>query len=161
MAGIRRVAGVGFDGSTVTTTFGKVEIRCIKASYGDKLEKGTLSLMGSQEIDEITPGTYSIDDLKITMSAVRFRAEFMPAMPQTGGGNVAMPVVVGRVHPDLGEDSDLIENCYCTNWGAAVENSNKAEEVELTFKAKQIKWTNARKTINALAGVIPAGAVGF
>lgn len=161
MSGIRRVAGLGFDGSLVTTSFGKVEIRCVKASFGDKLDKGTLSLMGSQEIDEITPGSYSTEDLKVTMSAVRFRTEFMPAMPATGGGNVRMPVVIGRAHPDMGDDSDLCEDCQYMGATGSVENSNKPEEVELTFKVRQVKWTNERKTINQLAGTVPAGAIGF
>ncbi len=157
---IRRVANIGLDGSTVTTTFGKVELRCIKAAYGDKLETAKLSLMGGQTIDEITQGTYATDDLKVTMSSMRFRTEFLPAMPPSGGGTVRMPIVVGRSHPDAGSDSDLLEGCRCTNWGAAVENSNKAEEVELTFVVQQIKWGDERKTINVLGpGVI--GAAGF
>lgn len=140
-------------------TFGKTEIRCIKAGYGDKLEVGTLSEMGSQEIDEITPGTYATDELKVTMSSVRFRTEFMPAFP-SGGGNLQIPVVIGRSHPDLGDDSDLLEGCRCTNLGAAVENSNKAEEVEVTFKPRQVKWTNERKTINKIGSAV-IGAAGF
>lgn len=150
---MRKVQNVGLDGSTVSATIGKTAIRIIKASYGDKLEPGTLSYMGSQQIDEMTPGTYSVDDPKITMSAIRFRTEYMPLMPATGGGNVRMPIVIGRSHPDAGDDSDLLENCRCINWAAAVENSNKAEEVELVFKCQQIKWTDERKTINQLFGV--------
>lgn len=159
--GLRRVAGVGFDGSTVSITLGKVEIRVIKAAYGDKLTPETLSYMGSQSQDEMSPGVYSTDDTKITMSAVKFRTEFMPAMPATGGGNIRIPIVVSRSHPDLGDDSDLLEDCRCTNIPAAVENSAKLEEVELTFKTRQIKWTNERKTLNALAGAVPTGAIGF
>lgn len=160
MSGIRRVAGLGLDGSNVSITFGKVEIECISATYGDKVEKGTLSAMGAQQIDEVTQGTYSIDDCKIKMSSVRFRTLLIPAMPATGGGNVRMPLVVGRSHPELGDDSDLLDGSYITNWGAAVENSSKAEEVELTCKVTQILWTNERKTINQLRGV-PAGAHAF
>lgn len=161
MAGLRRVAGVAFDGSVVTVTFGKAEIRCIKASYGDKLDKAKLTEMGSQQIDAVTQGSYGTDDLKVTMSSHRWRTEFMPLMPQTGGGNLPLAIVVGRSHPQLGDDSDLLEGCYCTANGGSVENSNKAEEVELTFTVTQIKWTNDRKTINQLAGVVPPGASGF
>ncbi len=159
--GIRRVAGLGFDGSTVTTTLGKSELKLTKASYGDKLEKGELSNMGSQQIDEITPGSYKIDELKLSMSSVEFRAKFMPAMPKNGFGNVKLPFVISHSHPELGDDSDLIEDCYCTNLAAAVEASNKAEEVEVIFKPRQIKWTHERKTINALKGAVPVGAIAF
>jgi hypothetical protein len=161
MSGLRRVAGIGLDGSMVTATFGKIEVPLIKASYGDKLEPAFLSFMGSQQQDEQTPGTYKTDDVKLSMSAMVFRTLILPAMPATGGGNVRLPIVVGRTHPDLGSDSDLLENCRITNWSAAVENSNKAEEVELTATVQQIKWTDSRKTINQLRGVVPAGAIGF
>lgn len=157
---LRRVANIGLDGTLVTLSFGKVEIRCIKASYGDKIEPGKLSEMGAQDISEITPGTYSTDDLKVTMSGMRFRTEFMPAMPADGGGSIIMPIVIGRVHPDLGDDSDLLEGCRWTGTSGSVENSNKAEEVELTFVVKGIKWTSDRKPINKIgSGVI--GQAGF
>ena len=82
-------------------------------------------------------------------------------MPANGGGNVRMPIVIGRQHPDLGDDSDLLEGCSCKNLGAAVENSNKAEEVELVFSVQQVKWTDQRKTLNFLVqtGTVPTGAI--
>lgn len=157
---LRRVANVGLDGSTVTMSFGKVEIRCIKASYGDKLEKSKLSEMGGQTIDAISRGTYATDDLKVTMSAIRYRTEFMAAMPTTGGGNVKMPIVIGRSHPDAGSDSDLLEGCEYLGTTQAVENSSKVEEVELNFIVAQLKMTDERKTINQ-TGSVQVGTSGF
>lgn len=159
MAGLRVNTGAGFDGSTVTTTLGKTELKLIKASYGETLDKGVLSYMGSQTQDEITPGNYKTDDLKMTMSSVIFRGIFLPRLPTQGFGNVALPFVISRAHPSIGSDSDLLLGCYCKNLAAAIENSNKAEEVELAWQITQIKWTNARKTINALKGAVPVGAV--
>ena len=159
--GLRRVAGVGLDGSLVTSTFGKLQIPCLKAEYADSLEPAFMSYMGSQQQDEQTPGSYKTENLKLTMSSVVFRTMFMPAMPSNGGGNIRMAVVIGVSHPDLGDDSDLLENCRCINWGAAWENSNKAVETPLEFTIQQIRWTNDRKTINQLNGVVPAGLVGF
>lgn len=156
---MQQVANLGLDGSTVTATFGRAQIRCVKASYGDKLAKEKLREMGGQTIDEITQGTYDTDETKITMSSLRFRTEFMPLMPKTGGGNKVMTIVMGRRHPDLGSDSDALEGCQCTNLGAAVENSAKSETVELAFITRQIKWTNARKTINLLGGPINGGGL--
>lgn len=150
---IRRVANIGLDGTTVTFTIGKTEIRCIKASYADSLEPAFLTNMGSQEQDEQSPGTYKTEQGSVTMSSMRFRTEFMPRMPKTGGGNKRQSIVVGRQHPDLGDDSDLLEGCRFINLAAAVENSNKVEEVELKFTIQQIYWTDERKTINNLAGV--------
>jgi hypothetical protein len=163
---MKRVIGIGLDGSNVSTTLGKVEVPLISASYGDKLEPGTLSAMGGQQIDEITPGNYATDDAQLKLSSVVFRTIIMPAMPATGGGNVRMPIVVSRSHPDLGDDSDLLEGCRIINWAAAVENSNKAEEVTLNVTVRQIRWTYARKTINQLRGpdgsiALPAGTSGF
>lgn len=158
---MQRVAGVGLDGSTVTASMGKLDLRLVKASYGDKLEPGFLSYMGSQQQDEQTQGSYKTDNAKLTMSAVEFRTKLMPAMPTNGGGNLRVPIVIGRSHPDLGDDSDLLEDCRCVNWAAAVENSNKAEEVELEYTVRQIKWTDERKTINAIAGSTAATTHGF
>ncbi len=161
MAGLNRVAGVGFDGSTISTTFGRQPVPLLKASYGDTIEPAFLSYMGSQSQDEQTPGSYKTDPLKITMSSVIFRTVFLPAMPQNAGGSVRIPIVIGRQHPDMGDDSDLLEDCRWTNAAAAVENSNKAEETELTFSVRQIKWSDARKTINQIiqAGELPTGAI--
>ena len=158
---LRRVANLGLDGSTVTVTFGKIQVPAITASYADKLEKGKLSPMGSQEITEITPGSYSTEDWKIKVSAVTFRTLIMPAMPKTGGGNVRMQIVVGRTHPDLGDDSDMLDGCYIGNIPAALENSNKAEEVELSGTVRQIFWTDERKTINQLASELVQQEGGF
>lgn len=147
---LRRVANLGLDGSTVTVTLGKIQVPAITASYGDKLTPGKLTAMGSQEIDELTPGNYETDDAKIKVSAVTWRTVIMPAMPKTGGGNVRMSLVIGREHPDLGDDSDLLEGCRIISMPSAAENSNKPEEVELTFTVRQVFWTDERKTLNQL-----------
>lgn len=161
MAGLRRVAGVGFDGSTVSIGIGKADIRCLSSSYGDSLKPEALSYMGSQRIDEMSPGSYETEEAKLKMSSKVFRTELMPLLPQHGFGNVRIPITVTRSHPDLGDDSDLLENCRLTNIPAALENSAKLEEVELTFKPQQIYWTNERKTINALQGAVPVGLIGL
>lgn len=149
---IKRVEGVGLDGSTLTLTFGKIEIPAISGTYGDKLETGELSYMGSQEIDEVTQGTYAVDETSFKISSVIFRSVLMPAMPQHGGGVIRMPVVVFKTHPQLGSDSDLLKFFRITNWAAAVANSNTAFEIDLKGKPKQILWTDERKTINLLRG---------
>lgn len=147
---LTRTVGIGLDGSNLTITFGKVEIRCISASYGDKLEIGNLSFMGSQQIDEQTDGTYTVDEIEIVMSSVNFRTELMKAMPQHGGGLVRIPTVVSYTQNDLGEDSDFIERLRILNWPAAVANSNEAFQLALKCSATQIRWTDERKTINRL-----------
>lgn len=157
---MKRVAGIGLDGSNVTTTFGKVEAKTIKATYGDTLSPEWLTYMGNQEQDEQTDGTYSTDEVTISFSAVVFRTIVMPAFPITGAGNVRIPIVVTRAHSDLGSDSDLLEMCRCVNWAASVENSATVEVVETKWTTKQIRWTDRRITINRLAGVEP-GANGF
>ena len=159
--GIRRSVGQGLDGSNVTITLGKIECPAISAKYGDKLEPGKLSYMGGQQVDEMTQGSYSIEDPEIVVSSVIFRSVIMPAMPKSGGGNVRLPVVVSFDHPDLGSDSDLIEGARIVNWSQAVSNSNTAFEVPLKLAATQIRWTDDRKTINQLRGEPPNGAHGF
>lgn len=158
---MRRVIGVGVDGSTVTTTLGKIEIPCIKADYGDSLETAFLSYMGSQEQDEQSPGTYKTNNLKLTVSAMIFRTIIMPAFPNNGAGLVRMPIVIGRNHPETGSDSDLLLDCRCMNFAATVENSNKVEETTLEWTIRQIKWTRARKTINQIKNGGASGASKF
>ncbi len=155
---LRRVAGAGFDGSTVTTTLGKIEIPILKADYGDSLETAFLSYMGGQEQDEQSPGAYKTNNLKITISAMIFRSVVMPAFPLNGFGLTKLPIVIGRSHPEAGADSDLLIDCRCTNLAAAVENSNKIEETPLEFTVRQVKWTRRRMTINQvrLAGGLAA-----
>jgi hypothetical protein len=160
---MKRVIGVGLDGSTVTTSLGKIEIPLIKADYGDNLETAWLSYMGSQEQDEQSPGAYKTNNLKLTTSAMVFRTIIMPAFPNNGAGLVKMTIVVSRTHPDsnVGSDSDMLVGCRCMNFAAAVENSNKVEETTLEWTVKQIKWTNARKTINLVNGAGAAGVSKF
>lgn len=149
---LRRVIGAGLDGSTVTTTFGKIEVPLIKADYGDQLETAFLSHLGSQEQDEQSPGSYKTNPLKITVSAMIFRTVIMPSFPNNGAGLMKIPVVISRQHPEanVGGDSDLLLDCRCMNFAAAVENSNKIEETTLEWTVRQIKWTRARKTINQI-----------
>ncbi len=144
-----RVIGLGFDGSTVTITIGKKEIRCIKAAYGDNIDPAWLAYMGEQENSEQTPGGYKTDNAKITMSSVVARADFFPLFPQSGGNLIRFPIVVGRTHPDIGSDSDMLSTCRWIKGAASVENSNKAEEVEFEFTVRQVLWTAKRISINA------------
>lgn len=159
--GIKRVVGVEFDGGSVTTTFGRIEIPALSAQYADGLETEAGHSMGSQQQDYRTAGTYKTDSIKIKFRSTVFRALLMPQFPTNGAGLIRKNVVVGFHHPDIGDDSDLLSQARCTNWSQACENSNKAIEVETTWECKQIFWTSDRKTINALRGVIPVGAVGF
>lgn len=158
---LRRVVGIEFDGSTVTSTFGRHEIEALKASYADGLETEVLRSMGSQRQDARTAGTYKTEDASISYRASVFRAKLMPLFPKTGGGNVVVPIIVGFTHPDIGSDSDLLSGARCVNWAAACENSAKALEVETKWVFLQLFWTSERKTINALKGAVPVGASSF
>lgn len=161
MPGIRRMIGVGLDGSNVAVTLGKIEVPLISISYGDKLEPAKLSAMGGQQIDEITQGTYDTDEVAIKVSAVNYRALIMPAMPIFGGGNVRMPITVSFSHPDLGDDSDLLDGCRLIGWPLSLDNTNAAQTLDLKAITRQIFWTSDRKTINLLRGIAPPGATGF
>lgn len=160
MSGIRRVSGLGLDGSTVSVTLGKIELPCISISYADKLEVGKLSMMGGQEIDEMTQGTYDTDEVSLKVSGKIYRSLLMPAMPKNGGGNVRIPIVVNFSHPDLGDDSDLLDACRLINWPASMDNTSTPHELDLKAVVQQIFWTHERKTINQLRGV-PIGAHKF
>lgn len=148
---MKRVNGLGLDGSNLSITIGKIEVPILSISYGDKLEPGTVSAMGAQQVDEVTDGTYSVDEVSISVTSVTFRTIIMPAMPQYGGGNVRVPIVVNYTHADLGDDSDLLAGCRLNNWPAAGDNSNTPFKVELKATCRQIYWTKDRKTINRLA----------
>lgn len=158
---IRRVDRIGLDGTTLSVTLGRIQVAALKASYGDKLETATLSEMGSQAIDVRTPGNYSTDEVAISFEAVTFRSEVLPRLQTTGFGNEKLPIVFGFTHPDLGDDSDLLIGCRVTNLAQAIENSNKALEVELKLTTDQIFWGNDRKTINSLDPSLPLDASQF
>ncbi len=161
MAGIQRVVGTEFDGTSVTTTFGRHPIKATKAAYKDSLEVEKLSSMGSQGQDAMTAGTYKTDQVSLTFRSSVFRSQLMPLFPTNGGGNIPVQIVVSFSNPQIGSDSDLLENCRCVNWAAACEASNKGLEVETMWETLQIRWTSDRKTLNALNGAVPNGASTF
>lgn len=161
MAGITRVSDVELDGSTVTVTFGRHEIKALSASYGDSLETEVVRVMGSQQQNARTAGTYKTETVKIKFRASVFRAEVMPLFPVNGGGNARVPLTINFSHPDIGSDSDLLDGARCTNWTAACESSSKALEVETSWEILQVYWTSDRKTINAITGIVPSGPATF
>lgn len=147
---IKRANRITPDGTTVTITFGRRQVACLKATYGDALESSDVTAMGSQQIDGQTPGSYKTDEVSVTMEYATWSAEFMPNAQKDGFGNERLPLVVTHFHPDLGDDSDLLDACRYMGTSAPKENSNAVLVVELKFKTPQIYWTNARKTINQL-----------
>lgn len=158
---IRVINGLEFDGTCYALTFRKSQIEVLKISYADGLETEAVKAMGSQRQIARTPGTYKIDDVKITFRSSVFRAEFLPRMPKHGGGNIGVALTVTMTHPDLGTDSDLLTQARCTNWSTAVENSSKAIEVETTWQPNQIFWGTARRTVNNLAAGTALGGGKF
>jgi hypothetical protein len=158
---MRRVKKIALDGTSITMMFGRNQIPCTKASYADKLETAVLSHMGSQTIDARTMGTYSTEEAKVSMDAVVFRAEFAPILQVSGYGNEQFPIVFAYLHPDLGDDSDLLDQCRFTGLSQALENSNKALEVEFGIVFNQLYLTNNRITINQPNPAVPLGASRF
>lgn len=150
---IKRVATSELDGTIVTTSFGSTAVPCAEATYGDDIETGNYTPMGSQGGGRRTRGVYKPAEWTVKMSSFDFRTILLPALPETGAGNVEFALVVGVRHPDLGDDSDLLESCRCTNWAAAVKNSSEALMVDLKGTTQQVRWTDKRITIN-----VPDGA---
>lgn len=158
---MRRVNKIAMDGTSITMMFGRNQMACTKASYADKLETATLSNMGSQSIDARTPGTYSTEEAKVSMDSVVFRAEFAPLLQVDGYGNEQIPIVFAYAHPDLGSDSDLLHQCRFTGIAQALENSNKANEVEFGITFNQLYLTDRRITINKRNPRVPLAASKF
>lgn len=156
---IRRVKGIELDGTTTIMTVMRTEIPCLGASYGDNLAPEKLRQMGSQQIDAITMGTYETEEGKVRMSASNFRGLFFPLVDQHGFGNRDVPVIFSFYHPQLGNDSDLLEGCRFIKLTQALEASSKAQEVEFGIILRQIRWTERRITINALDTSIPLGPI--
>ena len=152
---IQRVQRLALDGSTVTISFGRHEVRCTKISYGDKLEKSTLSNMGSQEIDAATLGTYKVDDCKASIEAIEFRTVLYPLLQANGFGNERINVVINYGHPDIGYDSDMLGFCTFIAPAASASNDNKPAEVEITLQPLQVYWGSERKTINRVGAAVP------
>lgn len=158
---MRHVDRIALDGTTVSLTFGRQEIKALKASYGDKIETAVLTEMGSQQIDYRTMGSYSTEEGKLTFEATTFRAIFAPLLQVDGFGNAPIPIVIGFTHPTLGDDSDLLMGARFVGLTQALENSNKALEVEVSIVYNQIFWTDNRLTINQLDLSVPLGVSGF
>jgi hypothetical protein len=155
---MRRVEKIALDGTSITMMFGRNQIACTKASYADKIETTAVSFMGSQAIDARTVGSYSTEE---SMDSVVFRAEFMPLLQRSGFGNEQIPIVFGYSHPDLGDDSDMLDQCRFTGTSQAIEASNKALEVEFGIVFNQLYLGDDRKTINQPNPAVPLGASKF
>jgi hypothetical protein len=158
---VRRVEKIALDGTSITMMFGRNQIACTKASYADKIETTAVSFMGSQAIDARTVGSYSTEEAKVSMDSVVFRAEFMPLLQRSGFGNEQIPIVFGYSHPDLGDDSDMLDQCRFTGTSQAIEASNKALEVEFGIVFNQLYLGDDRKTINQPNPAVPLGASKF
>lgn len=158
---MRRVNRNALDGTNIVLMFGRLQIPCLKASYGDKIEPENLTFMGTQEISAQTTGTYSTEDAKVTMESTVFRADFLPNLQQNGYGNERLSMIFSYSHPDLGDDSDFIDGARFTNIAVAVENSAKAFEIEIGIKFTQLYMGDARITINSLDPSQPLDASKF
>lgn len=158
---MRRVNGIALDGTSITLMFGRNQIACTKATYGDKIETAVLSHMGNQTIDERTMGSYATEDAKVSMSAVVFRAEMVPLLQTNGFGNEPIPIIFAYRHPDLGDDSDFLRDARFVGLNHALENSNKALEVEFTIVFNQLYIGDDRKTINNPDPSLPLRASKF
>lgn len=158
---MRRISKIALDGTNITMMFGRNQVPCTKASYADKIETATLSHMGSQAIDARTMGTYSTEEAKVSMDSVVFRAEFEPLLQKAGYGNEQIPIVFGYSHPDLGDTSDMLDQCRFTGLSQALENSNKALEVEIGIVFNQLYVGDDRRTINQPNPAVPLGASKF
>lgn len=154
---IQRVERTGLDGTTVFVMLGRNQIPAVKASYGDKLVTTTLTEMGKQEISVRSPGSYETDPVKITFEAVTYFAQVAPLLDKDGFGNRKLPIVIGNSHPDLGDESDLLNPCRYVETARETTNENNVQVIETTWTTDQIYWTNNRKTRNQLDLSQPLG----
>jgi len=129
---------------------GRVSVEAIEISYGDKLDPAHLTNMGSHQIDTVSRGAYATEPGRLKIEAVRFRADIAPHVQRYGFGTERFPMVVSFSHPDLGEDSDLLENVAIIGLQSALKQGNEITVVELGLDYTQVRWTNDRRTINLL-----------
>lgn len=158
---IRRVERIGLDGTCISVTIGRTTIPFRKTSYGDKLETDAGSDMGSQQIDYRTRGTYTTDEFDGEIEEVNFREILQPLLKTDGFGNEHLPIVVSETHPQLGYDSDLLENFRFGAISNTYQNDNKVlvRSVKGTFD--QLYLGEDRKTINQFDLTVPLGAPNF
>lgn len=161
MAIERRSRTIGLDGSTVSLLFGNLPVPLVSASYADSLTTEWQPNMGSQERGEQSRGTYSCEDCTIVMSSLVYRSILLPALPVNGAGNLRFNFVVSFVHPDLGDDSDLLENCRIVSVSHSLENTAKITNGEIKLTVGQIRWGDRRVTLNALDNVEETGENGL
>lgn len=149
---IRRVASSELDGTTVTISLGSTQVACAEGTYGDSIERGNYTPMGSQGGGRRTRGMYKTVEWTFKISSFDFRTIIMPALPKVGFGNVVFPIIVGVKHPDLGDDSDLLESCMFSNLDAAVKNSSEVMMLDIKGTTQQVYWGDERRTINVPDG---------
>lgn len=153
---MRHVAGKAVDGSIVSFFYAAQEWQITKIEYADNLTVADISQLGSQEIDAMTYGKYSVEEKTFEMTKARWE-EFLALLPN-GFGNSRQTIVVRAEDPDtdlinsLGSQSDTLENCRITGVAGSYENSEAVSMVVIKFKPQQIRWSG--KTLNRVAGLI-------
>lgn len=158
---ITRVSDTEHDGSSLFMTIGKTNVRLIKASYGDKVEKGDVQEMGTQAISAVTPGTYKPENMKVTMRNSVWRAVFMPRLPIQGASNTPLSIVISYINPDVGSDSDRAAPAFYVGSSISPDNTNKGVDVDVEFKVQQYYWTDKRTTKNSVVGAFAIGITLF
>ena len=141
---IRRVTAVECDGSCFTLTIGLTEIPYLSMSYSDNVAPEWVYETGSQVPTADTPGQYKPGDGKLKLRNSVARAIILPNLPQFGAANAKTQAVCNFLHPDVGADSDLLEDFRILGGAASFEASAKAAEIELSIRYRLVRWTDRR-----------------
>jgi len=156
---IRRVRGLEFDGSCINITLGLTQIPHISFSYSDNVSSEWVREMGSQIPVADTPGIYETEDGSLKMRSSVARELLFPRLPQFGAANAIMQAVSNFVHPDIGFDSDLLEDFRIMGSKSSLENSAKGIEAEFAVRYRLIKWTNQRICFGSQTGGSAVGVL--
>lgn len=155
---IRR-AGLNFDGSTVHITVGKIEIPVISESHGDNVKKEFVWKLGAQVPEADTPGQYEPEEGSIKMTTVNARTKLFPALARLGAAGTRVNAVITMFHPDIGDDSDLLEDFSILGGKQAVEASSKSIEIEFKTRYRLVRWTRRRICFGNPGGTGAVGSV--
>lgn len=156
-----RVIDGEYDANTFFFRWGILDVPLIGCAYGDSLDKGTLSEIGSQAVTAITLGAYKPEPAKLKVRRSVWTSIVVPKLPKNGFGNLRFPLTVIGNHPEIGSFEDKLSPAYLIKVAEpGIEGgSNKPDVLDIDLMVQQYWWDG--KTLNRIEGVPDTGTLSF
>lgn len=128
------------DGATGRIRFGAQAILLTKCSIPKESTKTELvRYIGEQYAEAETLGVLDIDKLEAETTTTAFVGQILPHWKRHGNNVPEFPITITQRHPLVtGAYSIICDRCRLLNLDEAIENSEKANIIKLSFSCKRV-----------------------